>query len=410
MPQRPRPSVSHLRSLRCSECDRQHDAHAPQTVCASCGETLLPEYDIAAIAATITKDALAVRAPGLWRYREFLPLGDDAAISDLGEGATPMLPLRRLGRALGMSRLWLKDEGTNPTGTFKARGAAVGVARAKELGLRELVIPTAGNAGSAWAAHAAAAGLKLHVIMPVETPDPIKAECAAYGADVTEVRGVISDAGRVAAQRAAEHGWFDASTMREPYRVEGKKTMGFEIAEAFDWDPPDVILYPTGGGVGLIGIWKAMLELQAVGWIGDRLPRLVAVQAEGCRPIVDAFAAGADAAERAADPQTTAAGLRVPLPFAHKLVLRILRETQGTAVDVPDAELVEAMHELASVEGIFACPEGAALLPALRRLLDRGDISPDERVVLLNTGNGLKYTHLVRRGATETIDSLPAAS
>ncbi|MBM4435766.1 MAG: threonine synthase [Actinobacteria bacterium] len=387
-----------LTVLRCAECAHADDPRRPQTVCTHCGGTLLPEYDTTAMAARLSKAEVAARPRGLWRYAELLPVGDLARAPNLGEGDTPLLPLRRLSAHLGLRDVWLKDEGANPTGTFKARGAAVGVARALELGLRELAIPTAGNAGSAWAAYAAAAGVTLHVVMPVETPEPIKAECRAYGADVTEVRGVISDAGRVVAARCAAHGWFDVSTMKEPYRVDGKKTMGLELVEAFDWDPPDVLLYPTGGGVGLIGIWKAMEELAALGWIDAKRTRLVAVQAAGCRPIVDAFATGAASAQRVADPQTIAAGLRVPLPFAHRLILRILRATRGTAVAVSDAEIRAGMRTLASVEGIFACPEGASLVPALQVLAARGDVRPEERVVLLNTGNGLKYTHLVPPG------------
>ena len=394
---------SFLRLLRCAECDREHDPHTAQTVCASCGETLLPEYDLNAVARTLDRDSLSQRPAGLWRYRELLPIEPDTQEVSLGEGGTPMIRLARLGRRLGLNRLWLKDEGCNPTATFKARGAAVGVTRARALGLRELVIPTAGNAGSAWAAYAAAAGLTLHVVMPSDTPAANKAECAAYGADIREVDGLIDEAGRVARELGREHGWFDVSTMREPYRVEGKKTMGLEIAEDFEWDPPDVILYPTGGGVGLIGVWKAMLELQAIGWVGARLPRLVAVQAAGAAPIVEALERGASEARPAENAQTVASGLRVPLPFAHRLLLRILRATGGTAIAVTDAELVDGMHELAAAEGVFAAPEGAAMIPALTAALDRGDIARDERVVLLNTGNGLKYTHLVPRGAQRSV-------
>ncbi len=394
---------SFLRLLRCAECDREHDPHTAQTVCESCGETLLPEYDLDAIARTLDRDSLSERPAGLWRYREFLPIEPDTPVINLGEGGTPMIRLARLGQRLGLDQLWLKDEGFNPTATFKARGAAVGVTRARALGLQELVIPTAGNAGSAWAAYAAVAGLKLHVVMPSDTPAPNKAECAAYGADVHEVDGLINEAGSVARELGREHGWFDVSTMREPYRVEGKKTMGLEIAENFEWDPPDVIFYPTGGGVGLIGVWKAMLELRAIGWIGSRLPRLVAVQAAGAAPIVEAFERGASEATPVEHVQTVATGLRVPLPFAHRLLLRILRATGGTAIAVTDAELIDGMHELAATEGVFAAPEGAAMIPALVAALDRGDIAHDERVVLLNTGNGLKYTHLVRLGAQRSV-------
>ncbi len=384
----------YLEALSCSACEREHDARQVQTVCRECGHSLLARYDLRRLSRAITPDDVTRRPRGLWRFRELLP---PMAVGgpDLGAGDTPLLPLRRLGERLGMPSLWLKDEGANPTGTFKARGAAVGVAAAAALGVRELAIPTAGNAGSAWAAYCAAAGLTLHVAMPVDTPLPIKAECRAYGAEVTEVDGLISDAGRLIGERAARHGWFDASTMREPYRVEGKKTMGLEIAEAFDWKPPDAVLYPTGGGVGLIAIWKAMRELDELGWLKGPPPRLIAVQADGCRPVVDAWEAGAATAERAVDAHTAAPGLRVPLPFAHALMLRAIRETNGTAVAVSDHELIAAVSELARSEGILACPEGAALVPALRRLLERGDLARDARVVLLNTGNALKYTDLL---------------
>ena len=389
------PLHDYLETLSCSACDGAHDPRQIHTVCRECGHSLLPRYDLRRVARAVAPDEVARRPRGIWRFRELLPPVAVGGGAGLGAGDTPLLPLRRLGERLGMPHLWLKDEGANPTGTFKARGAAVGVAAAAALGVRELAIPTAGNAGSAWAAYSAAAGLPIHVVMPVDTPSPIKAECAAYGADVTEVDGLISDAARIVGERAARRGWFDASTMREPYRVEGKKTMGLEIAEAFDWKPPDAVLYPTGGGVGLIGIWKAMRELDEMGWLEGPAPRLIAVQAAGCASIVDAWEAGAATAERVADAHTVAPGLRVPLPFAHALVLRAIRETGGTAVAVGDDELMAAMSEIAESEGLFACPEGAALLPALRRLLERGDLTRDATVVLLNTGNALKYTDLM---------------
>ncbi len=399
---------SFLTTLRCAETGESHDPSVLQSISRGAGATLLPEYDLEAVRAAVTPAQIRARPADLWRFRELLPLNDPLGAPDLGAGATPLLRLPRLGKRLGMANLWLKDEGANPTGTFKARGAAVGVARAHELGVREIAIPTAGNAGSAWAAYCAAWGIGLHVVMPVDTPDPIKAECAAYGADVTQVRGVISDAGRIVAERSAAAGWFDASTMKEPYRVEGKKTMGLEIAEAFDWDPPDVVLYPTGGGVGLIGVWKAMRELAELGWLRGAPPRLIAVQAQGCSPIVEAWTSGAADAARPDDPYTVANGLLVPLPFAHRLILRILRETGGTAAAVDDAALLDGMRELSSLEGVLAAPEGASLIAALALLLDRGDVARGERVVLLNTGNALKYTHLVDQPAAPPVDPLPA--
>ena len=400
--------TSFLTALRCAETGAAHDPGVLQSVSHGAGATLLPEYDLDAVRAAVTSEDIRQRPHDLWRFRELLPLDNPLQTPDLGAGATPLLRLRRLCEHFGLTNLWLKDEGANPTGTFKARGAAVGVARAYELGVRDIAIPTAGNAGSAWAAYCAAWGITLRVVMPVNTPDPIKAECIAYGADVTEVRGVISDAGRIASERASDAGWFDASTMKEPYRVEGKKTMGLEIAEAFDWDPPDVVLYPTGGGVGLIGVWKAMRELADMGWLKGTPPRLIAVQASGCAPIVEAWEAGLDDAERPPDPHTAANGLLVPLPFAHRLILRILRETGGTAIAVDDAQLVHGMRQLADLEGVLAAPEGAALVPALAALLQRGEIGRDERIVLLNTGNALKYTHLVNRPSRPAIDPLPA--
>ena len=332
----------------------------------------------------------------MWRYREVLPVRDRANIVDLGEGSTPTLRLRRIERDLGLSELWLKDEGANPTGTFKARGAAAAYSRARELGIRDIAMGTAGNAGSALAAYSAPAGITAHVAMPRFTPEPIKAECRAYGAEVVEVDGPISVAGQLMSERAQANGWFEGSTLKEPYRIEGKKTMGYELAEFFDWQMPDVVLYPTGGGVGLIGIWKAALEMERLGWLrGRKMPRLFAVQASGCDPVVSAWEAGRASASAPESPYTLAAGLLVPLPYGHRLVLRIIKETDGAAISVDDSWLAEAMTAVAEREGLLLCPEAAALLPALRGLLDSGAITPDERIVLLSTGNGLKYSHLL---------------
>ena len=332
----------------------------------------------------------------MWRYREVLPVRDDSNIIDLGEGSTPTLRLGRIERDLGLRELWLKDEGANPTGTFKARGAAAAYSRARELGIKDIAMGTAGNAGSALAAYSAAGGITAHVAMPSFTPDPIKAECRAYGAEVVEVDGPISVAGKLMSERAGANGWFEGSTLKEPYRIEGKKTMGYELAEFFGWQMPDVVLYPTGGGVGLIGIWKAALEMQRMGWLeGRKMPRLVAVQAGGCDPIVDAFEAGRSSASAPDSPYTLAAGLLVPLPYGHRLVLRIIKETGGAAISVDDSQLEEAMATMAEREGLLLCPEAAALLPALQSLLGSGTIAADERIVLLSTGNGLKYSHLL---------------
>jgi threonine synthase len=330
----------------------------------------------------------------MWRYLELLPAADVSAIVSLGEGFTPVLRLDAC--AAGFRELWLKDEGLNPTGTFKARGASAGVTRARELGITEIAMPTAGNAGGAWAAYAARAGMRAHIVMPFDAPEMNKREAWACGADVRLVRGLISDAGQIVNRACARYGWFDASTLKEPYRIEGKKTMGLELAEQFDWRPPEVIIYPAGGGVGLIGMWKAFDELRALGWMdGNVRPRLVAVQAEGCRPIVEAWEAGAEQSEFWQNADTIAAGIRVPKALGDFIVLRAMRETGGTAIAVSDEEILQAVHELAAGEGLLVCPEGAATLAAARKLLSRGDISADERVVLLNTGTGLKYPELL---------------
>ncbi len=365
-----------------------------QTVCPGCGGSWLAEYSLEG--SGLEREQIAQRPRGMWRYREVLPVRDELNITDLGEGSTPTLRLRRLERELGMRELWLKDEGANPTGTFKARGAAAAYSRARELGVKEIAMGTAGNAGSALAAYAAAAGIGAHVAMPRFTPEPIKAECRAYGAQVVEVDGPISIAGQLMAERARANRWFEGSTLKEPYRIEGKKTMGYELAEFFGWQMPDVVLYPTGGGVGLIGIWKAALEMARLGWLSGRsMPRLVAVQASGCDPIVAAFKAGNTSASAPESPHTLAAGLLVPLPYGHRLVLRIIRETDGAAIAVDDSELAAAMATLAEREGLLLCPEAAAMLPALKRLLRARVIAAEERVVLLSTGNGLKYSHLL---------------
>ncbi len=386
--------MSTLTHLECPECGRIFDPEQPQTFCPDCNSPLLARYDLIATAASLTPETIAARPPGLWRWHEILPVRDPAHRYTLGEGDTPLLPTPRLAERLGLRHLWVKDEAQNPTGTFKARGLVMAVSRAVELGLQEFVIPTAGNAGGALAAYAARAGATAHVFMPKDAPAVNKAEVQAAGADLVLVEGLISDAGRLAAQEAQRHGWWSVSTFKEPYRVEGKKTMGLEIAEAFGWQLPDVIIYPTGGGTGLVGMWKAFDELEALGWIGPERPRLVSVQAEGCAPIVRAFHNGAERARPWENARTIAAGLRVPAVFADRLILRALRETQGTAVAVSDEEILAAQHQLASLEGIFAAPEGAATLAGLQRLLHQGWIQPDEKIVLFNTGSGLKYVNI----------------
>ncbi|MBI4497439.1 MAG: threonine synthase [Chloroflexi bacterium] len=380
--------------LRCPTCDRRFSPAAPHNLCV-CGSPLLVDYDLAAVGRALRPSDLRDREPSMWRYWELLPVIRREHLVTLGEGWTPVLPLARLGERLGLPRLFMKDEGLNPTGTFKARGAAAGVSKAKELGIRAVAMPTAGNAGGAWAAYGARAGLEVVVAMPADTPEVNQREALAYGARVVLVDGLISDAGRLIAEAAARSGWFDVATLREPYRIEGKKTLGLEIAEQFAWDPPEVILYPAGGGVGLIGMWRAFDQLAALGWIGERRPRLVAVQAEGCAPLVQAFHAGAATAPFWEGAQTVASGLRVPKALGDFLVLRALRETDGYAIAVSDAALVQAMHELAALEGLWICPEGAATVAALPLLRDLGVVRPEDRVLVLNTGSGLKYPHLV---------------
>ncbi len=358
---------------------------------------MLARYDLDGIARAARREGLAGRVASMWRYTEFLPLDNPANAVTLGEGWTPILPLERLGAELGLPRLLLKDEGLNPTGTFKARGAAAGVSRARELGVREVAMPTAGNAGGAWSAYAARAGLRMHVVMPQDAPEINHLETAAAGAELRTVDGLISDAGKIVAADVQARGWFDASTLKEPYRIEGKKTMGLEIAEQSGWDPPDVVLYPAGGGVGLIGVWKAFQELQAIGWVSQgRTPRLIAVQAAGCAPIVRAWEAGEETSQFFEGAETIAAGLRVPKALGDFIVLRAVRETGGTCIAVEDAEMIAALRRLGRSEGLLICPEGAACIAALPHLLDQGAVSRDERVLVLNTGSGLKYPEALR--------------
>ena len=387
--------MSFLQRLECAECGSNADPGSIVNTCPECGSSMLAVYDLDAARDSSIKDLWAARRRGLWRYRELLPVIDQSHALDLGEGGTPMLRLHRLGADLGFRNLWLKDEGTNPTGTFKARGAASGASKAYELGVSSWAMPTAGNAGSAWSAYAAKAGASFHVVMPADTPAANMVECVAYGANVYLVDGLISDAGRIVADACSRFGWYDVSTLKEPYRVEGKKTMGFEIAEDFQWDLPDVILYPTGGGVGLIGLWKAFNELEGIGLIGSERPRLVSIQAEGCAPVVEAFNAGAEDCRFWDGATTSASGLRVPRPFADRLVLRILRETKGTAVAVSDDQMAHSTLQLARLEGVYVCPEGAAAIAALEKLRDSDWLGTDERIVILNTGNALKYTELL---------------
>ncbi|MGB9825241.1 MAG: threonine synthase, partial [Desulfofundulus sp.] len=362
----------------------------------TCGGPLLARYDLKRIQQSVRKDDLAFRVPSLWRYREFLPVRKDENIITLGEGMTPILPLKRLGAEVGLPHLYLKDEGIIPTGTFKARGAAVGVSRAKELGIKVLAMPTNGNAGGAWSTYAARAGIRTFIVMPKDAPAITRNECAITGAELYLVNGLISDAGKIVSRAVARNGWFDASTLKEPYRIEGKKTMGLEIAEQFCWQVPDVILYPTGGGVGIIGIYKALLELQSIGWIGEKMPRLVAVQSSGCAPIVKAWQEHKRESEFWQNASTVAFGINVPKALGDFLVLKAIYETNGCAVAVNDAEILAAQQQLARREGTFVCPEGAATLAAAVKLKEQGWLQPNEQVLLLNTGTGLKYPDTIK--------------
>lgn len=376
--------------LRCSKCSATYPPGRVYNLC-DCGKPLLVTYDLARAARTLTPAALTERPRTLWRYREVLPVERDQFIVSLGEGFTPLVPCHRLGERLNMPRLFIKDESFNPTGSFKARGMAVAVSMARQLGLEHLAVPSAGNAAGALAAYAARAGLRATVFMPRDVPRANRIETEVYGAQVVLVDGLITDCARRLQQQKHERGYFDLSTLREPYRVEGKKTMGYELAEQMGWELPDVILYPTGGGTGLIGMWKAFEEMETMGLIGSRRPRFYAVQAAGCAPLVRAFTEGKNEADEIPDAHTVAAGLRVPRAIGDFLILDILRRSGGGAVAVEDAEILAAIRELAEVEGLFACPEGAACLAALRHLRARIEIDHDERIVLFNTGTGLKY-------------------
>jgi len=380
-------NVTHL---YCSSCAKEYEPGKLYNLC-QCGKPLMVAYDLERAASTLRRESLAGREPTLWRYREVLPVGDRNGEITLGEGFTPLIKADRLGSRLGMKNLLIKDESLNPTASFKARGMAVAISMAKELGATKLAVPSAGNAAGALAAYAAKAGLPAYIFMPKDTPRANRIECKQMGANVTLIDGLITDCGRIVGERKEAEGWFDVSTLKEPYRVEGKKTMGYEIAEQLGWELPDVILYPTGGGTGLIGMWKAFDEMERMGWVGSHRPRMISVQAEGCAPIVQAFAAGANTGSDIPDAHTIAAGLRVPRAIGDFIMLDVLRKSGGTAVSVTDDELLRAVKEIGSSEGIFAAPEGAACLPALKRLLAEGEVDPGERVVLFNTGSGLKY-------------------
>lgn len=383
--------ASLLTHLECTRCGRTYDADVLQTLCPEDGGVLYARYDLERGRREVDRDAVAARSPGMWRIPELMPVRDPANIVSLGEGGTPLLAVPRLGARLGFSHLLIKDEGLNPTGSFKARGLSAAVSRARELGVRAFTIPTAGNAGSALAAYGARAGIPVDVFMPADTPALFQKEARAYGARVRLVDGLIDRAGTLARAHAAETGAFDVSTLKEPYRCEGKKTMGYELATDLGWELPDVIIYPTGGGTGIVGMWKAFAEMEALGWIDARRPRMISVQAEGCAPIARAFAEGADRARPWEGAHTYASGIRVPSAVGDYLILRAARESGGAAVAAPEEEIAEYARLITTEEGIFAAPEGGATLAALMRLRAAGHVGADERVVLFNTGTGLKY-------------------
>jgi len=381
---------STLTHLQCSRptCGTVVDHTAPRNLCPQCQGPLLARYDLTAARRTLTREALATRPASMWRYEEVMP---GAPPVTLGEGMTPLLRAGRLGQHLGLDRLYIKDEGQNPTASFKARGLSAAVTMAKALGIDTIALPTAGNAGGAAAAYAARAGLRCVIAMPSDTPVAIVLECRAFGADVHLIEGLISDCGAFIAQNAPKHGWFEVSTLKEPYRIEGKKTMGYELWEEFEGALPDVIVYPTGGGVGLIGMWKAFEELEAMNLTGSRRPRMIAAQAAGCAPIVRAFDRRAPASAAWENAATVAAGLRVPKPLGDFLILADVYASGGRAVAVDDEELMAACREMARLEGILAAPEGGAGLAVIQQLVARGQIARDESVVLFNTGSGYKY-------------------
>jgi threonine synthase len=381
----------HVKNLECSFCHREYEARRLHNVCTDCGKPLLVRYDLKRIANFLTRQALYARRSDLWRYRELLPVRREDNIVTLGEGWTPLAHAKNLGAALGMTELFVKDESLNPTQSFKARGMSVAVSMAKELGVNKIAAPSAGNAAGALAAYCARAGIEAFLFMPRDTPRANLIECEVAGAQITLIDGLITDCGAEVAKRKDAEGWFDLSTLKEPYRVEGKKTLGYEIAEQSAWTLPDVIVYPTGGGTGLVGMWKAFDEMQELGWIGEKRPRMVSVQAAGCAPIVRAFEKGERFAEGFPNATTIASGLRVPKAIGDFLILDAIRESEGTAITVTDEELIAGARELARREGIFAAPEGGACVPALRKLLDRGKVKKTERVVLFNTGSGIKY-------------------
>ncbi|MCZ6535153.1 MAG: threonine synthase [Chloroflexi bacterium] len=386
---------SYLSHLECTSCGKSHSHTQAIRTCPNCGKVLFARYDLPSLKREVNREVFKGRRSDMWRFYEMMPVLEEGNVVSLGEGGTPLLHAKNLGRKLGLKNLYIKDEGLNPTGSFKARGLSAAVSKAKEVGQTRLTMPTAGNAGGALAAYAARGGLEAHVFMPKDAPEANKKECQVLGSNLTLVDGLIGDAGRLSQEKAQKEGLFDISTLREPYRAEGKKTMALELAMDLGWRTPDAIIYPTGGGTGIVGMWKAFEELRELGWIDSPQPKFVSVQAEGCQPIVKAFHEGSNESEPWPNASTEAAGLRVPSVFADYIILRVLRETGGTAIAVSDSDMVKAMSEMGAAEGVFACPEGAATLVGLKRLLDQSFFQGSETIILMNTGSGLKYLDLL---------------
>ena len=386
---------SYLSHLECTYCHETYSSGELHRTCDDCGKVLYPRYDLEAARSGFDRGALRDRLPNMWRYFEMMPVLDEANVVTLGEGYTPIFKAERLGKDMGCSALYIKDEGLNPTASFKARGLSAAVSKAKELGVTRLTMPSAGNAAGAMTSYAAKAGMEAYIFMPRDAPAANQKEVVITGGKLTLVDGLITDAGRISGEKAEELGLFDISTLREPYRVEGKKTMGYEIAEQSGWTLPDVILYPTGGGTGIVGMWKAFEEMEALGWIGGDRPKMFAIQSEGCAPIVKAFREGAEFAEMWPNASTLAAGIRVPAAIGDYLILQALRDSGGGAATVTDDEILINLKRVGTLEGMFICPEGAALVAALEKLLADGTLSPDENILILNTGSGLKYLDMI---------------
>jgi threonine synthase len=386
--------MSQLTYLECSACGEKHEANIIQTVCKKCGKPLFAKYDLEAVKESVTKRELVGREATMWRYFELLPVKNRKNIVSLGEGWTPLTYARKVGKKIGMKNLWIKDEGIIPTGSFKARGLGMAISKARELGITSVALPSAGNAAGAMAAYGARAGMDVYVFMPMDAPKVNMIECQIMGAKVTLVDGLISDAGKLVKEGTDEMKWFNVATLGEPYRVEGKKTMGIEVAEQLDWKLPDVIIYPTGGGTGIIGMWKVFDELEELGWISSERPRMVSVQSEGCAPIVKAYEEGKKESTFFQNAETKASGLRVPKALGDFLVLNAARESGGKCLAVSDDEIMDGVSDISKHEGIFVCPEGAATYAALKKMLAEGSVDKDEQVILFNTGSGLKYTDL----------------